>query len=186
MTAALEDPAVRTYLAELNRLLDGVPERTLVVDGVAQHIADALADGPADAQRVRAVLDELGDPATIAAEAGGTAAPPARRFLDRRSGAVCTVLLLTLGNLVLPVVAWIVGLGFLWFSRGWTVLDKIVATLLPALVAAVLVLASALVVPRGGGFSHLALIVGLAIGAIGIAVQLLVRFREPVSVPPVQ
>ena len=186
MTAALEDPAVRSYLAMLNRLLEGSPERALVVDGVAQHITDALADGPVDGRRVRAVLDELGDPAAIAAEAGGPAVQPVPRFLDRRSGAVWTVVLLTVGNLVLPVVAWIVGLGLLWSSRGWTVLDKIVATVLPALLAAVLVLASGLVAPEGGGFSHLALLAGLPIGAIVIAVQLLLRFREPASVPPVQ
>lgn len=173
MTAALDDPAVRTYLATLNRLLDGVPERPLVVDGVTQHITDALADGPADPARVRAVLDELGDPATIAAEAGSAApAPRPARFTDRRSGAVLAVVLLTAGNLVLPAASWIVGLGLLWFSKGWSVLDKLVGTLLPALLTAVL----ALVV---GGRYHLAVVAGLPIGAIVIAVYLLVRFREP-------
>ncbi len=186
MTAAPEDPAVRRYLATLDRLLDGSPERALVVDGVAQHITDALADGPADAHRVRTVLDELGDPAAIAAEAGAPAARPAPRFLERRSGAVWTVLLLTVGNVVAPFVAWLVGLGFLWFSRGWTVLDKIVATVLPALLAAVLVLASGLLASNGGGFGHLALLAGLVLGAVASAVLLLVRFREPASVPPVQ
>lgn len=177
MTAALDDPAVRSYLSALTRLLDGVPDRALVVDGVAQHIADALADGPADPNRVRTVLDELGDPAAIAAEAGEPPAPPASPFLSRRGGAVLTVVLLTAGNLVVPVASWIVGLGLLWFSKGWTVLDKVVATLLPALLAAVLVLLSALVAAPGGGFGHLALLAGLAVGAIAVAVLLLMRFR---------
>lgn len=179
MMAAIDYPAVHAYLAELNRLLDGTPDRELIVDGVAQHVEDALGSAPADHARVQAVLEELGDPATIAAEAGsGTAAeqPP---FLQRRSGAVLTVALLTLGGLVIPVAGWIVGIGLLWFSKGWNVTDKLVGTFAPFVVAGVLTGGVALF---GGGFTHLAVLLGLLLGAIGAALFLLRRFHEGAGV----
>lgn len=175
MMAATDHPAVQAYLEELNRLLDGAPDRALIVDGVAQHVQDALGDVPADRARVRAVLEELGDPAAIAAEAGRDTAVGQPPFLQRRSGAVLTVALLTLGGLVIPVAGWIVGLGLLWFSRGWNIVDKIIGTLAPFVLAAVLVGVVALF---GGGLTHLAVLIGLLLGAIVAALFLLRRFHE--------
>ena len=87
MTTALEQPAVRGYLAELRRLLGDAPDRDLVVDGVSRHIEDALADGPVDAAQVRAVLDELGDPA---ASSGLPLVPPSDSALRYRGGLLCS------------------------------------------------------------------------------------------------
>lgn len=173
--SAVNDPAVRAYLAELNRLLGGTPDRALIVDGVAQHVEDALGGAPAAPERVQAVLEELGDPAVIAAEAGAGAAPLRPPFLERRSGAVLTVLLLTVGGIVIPVAGWIVGLGLLWFSKGWTLWEKLVGTLAPFVIAGVFVSVGALF---GTRFGHIAVLLGLLVGAIGAAVFLLKRFRQ--------
>jgi hypothetical protein len=183
MTA--QPPAVRAYLDELRRLLAHAPDRDLVVDGVARHIEDALADGPADDARVRAVLDELGDPALIAAEADP--APPApvapAPFLERRGGAILTVLLLVFGGIVVPVAGWIVGLGLLWFSKGWRLVDKLIGTFaIPVVLAAVVGIGSLLssgtptsesaVVP-----SHLVLLILFPLLDLAVGAYLLRRFR---------
>ncbi|MGT2427387.1 HAAS signaling domain-containing protein [Amnibacterium kyonggiense] len=174
MTIATDHPAVRAYLAELHRLLEGVPDRDLIVEGVAQHVADALGAGPSDPARVQAVLDELGDPAMIAEEARGSAPSAPLPFLQRRGGAVLTVALLTFGGLVIPVAGWIVGLGLLWFSRGWKVWEKLVGTLAPFVLAGVLVAVGTVIDPQS---SHLAVLIGLLAGAVAAGVFLLRRFR---------
>lgn len=69
---------VERYIHELAIALSGLPadEREDVIAGIREHIDDSLpavADPtPADVQRV---LDELGDPLAIAADAGAPAAP---------------------------------------------------------------------------------------------------------------
>lgn len=179
MMAATDHPAVRAYLSELSRLLEGAPDRELIVDGVAQHVEDALGDAPADDERVQAVLEELGDPAAIAAEAASGAVVGQPPFLQRRSGAVLTVALLTLGGLVIPVAGWIVGLGLLWFSKGWNAVDKLVGTFAPFVLAAAFIGVATLF---GGNFTHLAVLLGLLLGAIAAAVFLLRRFHEGAGV----
>lgn len=70
---------VERYIHELAIALSGLPadEREDVIAGIREHIDDsllAIADPtPADVQRV---LDELGDPLAIAADAGAPAPPP--------------------------------------------------------------------------------------------------------------
>jgi uncharacterized membrane protein len=177
MTDVLDDPAVVAYLSALSRHLGEAPDRELVLDGVRQHIRDALAEGPADRPRVAAVLDELGDPASIASEAAGVEPRRESPFLQRRGGAILVVLLLALGGFVVPVIGWVAGVVLLWASRGWTVLDKLLGTLAPALLAVVLLGLSSLL-PAEVRFSHLALVGGLVIGLILTGVYLLRRFQS--------
>jgi hypothetical protein len=180
-----QPPAVRAYLDELRGLLSGSPDRDLVVDGVARHIEDALADGRADPVRVQAVLDELGDPAVIAAEAAPAPAQPAARapFLERRGGAVLTVLLLVVGGVVVPVAGWIVGLGLLWFSKGWRLVDKLVGTFaIPVVLAAALGIGALVTSGTAGRAaapvgSHLLLLILFPVLDIAVGVYLLLRFR---------
>lgn len=176
MTDVLDDPAVVAYLAALSRHLSDAPDRELVLDGVRQHIRDALAEGPVDRIRVAGVLDELGDPAAIASEATGSEPRREAPFLQQRGGAILVVLLLTLGGFVVPVIGWVAGVVLLCASRGWAVLDKLVGTLAPALLAVVLLGLSGLL-PSEVRFSHLALIGGLVIGLILTGVYLLRRFQ---------
>lgn len=176
MSTTQRRPDVQGYLDELRRLLGAAPEADLVVEGVARHIEDALADGPVDDARVQAVLDELGDPATIAAEATpapASAAAPAP-FLERWSGAILTVVLLSIGGIVVPVAGWIVGLGLLWFSHGWTRLDKVVGTVAPVVFAGI---GLGLPVLFGASGAHVGLLVGFAVGIVAVPIYLLLRFR---------
>lgn len=195
MMTALEDPAVRAYLADLRHALaDRSPEeRELVIDGVRQHIADATADGagPADVQRV---LDGLGDPAAIAAESApedGDAGPrgqePGAPFLERRGGAWLTVLTLVFGGFVVPVLGWVVGVVLLWSSRGWNRTEQLIGTLaapVGILLAAGVVLLLGLLADGGSTGTltgaHL-LVLGAFVLApllqVAAAVYLLLRFR---------
>jgi hypothetical protein len=70
------DTLVRRYLAQLDAALRGVDasRREEILAGVHGHIEQGRAGlDPGDAASVRTLLDRVGDPAAIAAEAG---APP--------------------------------------------------------------------------------------------------------------
>ena len=67
-----ENPLMRNYLVRLDAALANVPaaERTQIIEGVQEHASASLAElnDPTEAD-VRNVLDRLGDPETIAADA---------------------------------------------------------------------------------------------------------------------
>ena len=116
-----------------------------IVAEVEEHIAESLAEipDPTDAD-IRNVLDRVGEPEDIAAEARERfgASPARRRWTD-----VAAVILLLLGGFT--VVGWFVGVVFLWISDVWNVRDKLVGTLIvPGGLAATL--AVAFVLPSGG------------------------------------
>jgi hypothetical protein len=98
------------------------------VTEIGEHIDEALADiGPrssSDAE-VRNVLERLGEPEEIAAEA-------AERFgiapVRRRASDVGATVLLLVGGIVLPVLGWFVGVALLWASEVFTTRDKLIGT----------------------------------------------------------
>jgi hypothetical protein len=103
--------------------------RRELVDEIGEHIAAARAElAPGDEAGLRTVLDQLGDPADIAAEAR-------ERFgvQPRRGGAleVVALILVLLGGAIIPVLGWLAGVALLWASRAWTVRDKLIGTLVP-------------------------------------------------------
>src|SRR6266542_4042978 len=115
--------------------LDDLPRarRREIVDEISRHIAEARADLEAEMEAdVRNILETLGDPAEIAAEARDRfevrPVPPAQA---ERAGAteIAALILLLVGGLVLPVIGWIVGVVLLWASNAWTVRDKLIGTL---------------------------------------------------------
>jgi hypothetical protein len=75
---------------------------------------------------VREVLDRLGEPEEIAAEAG------ARPKAERRLGAleVAAIALLLVGGMFPPILGWIVGVVLLWISDAWTTRHKLLGTLI--------------------------------------------------------
>ncbi|MBL7495800.1 hypothetical protein I6A84_38515 [Frankia sp. CNm7] len=87
------DRLVVSYLDSVDRALTGVPEvhRAELLSDLSDHIAAerAALDVPNEAA-LRAILDRLGDPATLAAEArlidGGPATPPISQPVAERSG----------------------------------------------------------------------------------------------------
>jgi uncharacterized membrane protein len=131
------DKLIDDYLDRLERELAEFPaaRRRELVQEISEHIAEARAGlEPENEAEIRNVLDRLGDPADIAAEARGSveeqpaAAAPAP---ERRSGAleVLALVLILLGGVVVPVIGWLVGVVLLWISSAWTARQKLLGTL---------------------------------------------------------
>lgn len=127
--SSTSDTLVDRYLHRLDAELRDLPRarRREVVDEIAAHIEDARSEGSLESEAgLRTLLDRIGDPAEIAAEARA-------RFGVRRGKAswreIGALVLLPFGGLVLPVVGWFVGVVLLWTSDSWTTRDKLIGTL---------------------------------------------------------
>jgi uncharacterized membrane protein len=128
MNSNLNRP-VETYLRRLNAELADLPRarRREIVDEIADHIAEARADLPAPETEadICTLLERLGDPADIAAEAR-------QRFdvVPARPGWMETaaLVLLLFGGFAFGV-GWIIGLVLLWSSAVWTPWEKLLGTL---------------------------------------------------------
>jgi hypothetical protein len=131
MVTTETDRLVHEYLRRLDRELRDVPRarRREIVEDITDHIAEARG-GIVDEQAadVRNLLDQLGDPADIAAEASQRhdVPPQAQRtgMLERLA-----LLLLLPGSVLLPVIGWIAGAMMLWMSDAWTTRDKLIGSL---------------------------------------------------------
>lgn len=115
---------VRGYLAELDAALAEVPGgvRAEIVAGVREELAGL------DAVTAAVRIQELGDPAFIAAEARAGVEPVP---VSTEAGwyPVVTAIVMAIGGAVIPVLGWIVGVGMVWASRTWFRWEKWVATL---------------------------------------------------------
>lgn len=128
----LAHPIVQAYLRDLDAALIGTPEseRALVREEITAHIV-AAAGASSDEATIRAVLDNLGDPATVADSStlDGLTSTLKGAFLESQWGGVLTVLALAFGGILIPLVGWIAGVAMLWVSSGWTRGEKILGTL---------------------------------------------------------
>ena len=138
---SVADRLIDGYLAELRRALRGLPSarRHQVVAEVAEHITEARATlDHEDATAIRSLLERVGDPWAIAAEAGADPMRPRARVASAADAFVPWLLLL--GGLAF-LVGWLIGAALLWASPTWRVRDKVLGTLVwPGGLAAVLVL----------------------------------------------
>lgn len=182
--------------AYLRRLED---EASVLPPAVARDIVSGVREeleGLTPAQ-ARERIASLGDPSAIVGAArdelvGVPAAPTERR--DSSAYTILTALAVSIGGVVVPLFGWIAGVGLLWWSRTWTLRDKIVGTLLvPAVLAAAIGVGMAFAAARdrelmdmgsglaGGLFAyrHFSLIAGLVVSAIVALAYLLVRARAP-------
>jgi uncharacterized membrane protein len=120
------DALVSRYFKELEEALRGIPasRRREIVDEIREHVSEARSALETETESaVRNVLDRLGEPSEIAAEARERlgVAPP-------QSGTPwLEVIALIL--MLIPVVGWLAGLVLMWFSRVWTTRDKVIGTL---------------------------------------------------------
>lgn len=132
------DPRIVSYLTALRQALDRTaPNQTEgVLAEINEHIVETVRDGQTGGHEVdiESIIRSLGPVESIANAAGS--APyhspeptPRPRFLGTRLGAIVTVLALTFGGLILPVLGWIVGLVMLWSSPGWRRRDKLIGTI---------------------------------------------------------
>lgn len=122
------DKRVDDYLKRLNAELRGLPRarRRELVEEISEHIAAARAEfDREDEARIRTLLDHLGEPGDIAAEAlEREGVKPRGRWLD-----VLALILLPLGGLLFPVLGWVIGVVLLWMSETWTSREKLIGTL---------------------------------------------------------
>jgi len=173
------------YLTSLRHAVRDLPAPIgdEIVAGVREELR-GLDDADA-----RQRIAELGDPEFIAASA--RAEVPAKRQ-DAGWYTVLTIVLIAVGGVILPVLGWFVGIAMLWWSRTWTLRDKLVGTLvLPVVFAASLLvgaLATAGTIERDTaeainplvpfGFAHSSIIIALVVAPIISSIYLAVRARR--------
>ena len=118
---------LRIELADLSR----ARQRELEQE-IGEHIAAARAELPNESEaEIRNMLDRIGDPEDIAAEARertDAPAPVPAQHPQSRTHEVIALILLLVGGLVLPIIGWFIGLVLLWTSRVWTTGEKILGT----------------------------------------------------------
>jgi uncharacterized membrane protein len=119
---------VDAYLRELDEELRDLPaaRRRELLEEIREHIDSALAESrDNDDVEVRNVLDRLGDPTEIAAEAR-------ERFGIRRAKPgvreILALILLPIGGF-LYVIGWVVGAILLASSTVWTSREKVIGLL---------------------------------------------------------
>ncbi|THG31524.1 tripartite tricarboxylate transporter TctB family protein [Naasia lichenicola] len=122
--------AVSDYLRRLDEELERVPEplASQIREGVAEELR-SVSDEDALTR-----IEQLGDPAHIAAEASSDLTAPTPTANGRgssRAYVAATVALLTVGGLIFPILGWIVGLILLWSGAAWKTYEKVIATLSP-------------------------------------------------------
>ena len=121
------DALILRYLQDLEAQLQDLPanRRQELLDEVAEHIASARAGlEPETEAGVRTVLERLGDPAEIAAEACERfGVPPPDHLVPTPWLEVIAIVLL-----VIPFLGWALGVLLVWLSRIWTTRDKLVGT----------------------------------------------------------
>ena len=125
-TAGEADKLVRHYMAQLDAALRGVDasRREEILAEVHGHIQEGRTGlDPDDAASVRTLLDRVGDPAAIAAEAG--APPPGSRRWD-----AWAPWLIIFGP-VASGLGWVAGVLILWTSPTWSRRDQLIATFVP-------------------------------------------------------
>ena len=176
---------VRSYLAELDSALVGTTDevRREILTGVREQLIGV------DAATAAHRIDELGDPAFIAAEARAEAPAMVQvSTLSPRWYTILAGLLVAFGGIIVPIAGWIVGLGLVWASRSWLRWEKWVATLVtPGLMALALAVSwAASLGPADGGSPlvgglaswHIVLLLPLVIN-VGVGLWLIVRARSP-------
>ncbi|MBD8585774.1 hypothetical protein IFT90_14540 [Frigoribacterium sp. CFBP 8766] len=172
-------PEVTTaYLARLDSELDQLPAdlHRDIVAGVEEELQGL------DAESAAARIEQLGDPAFIAAEARAGSATEARAESPTgaplgapdapppgRAFSITAAVVLIAGSLLVPVVGALVGLLFVSQAQAWTRREKAAVWLASVGVALLALAAAALMSSSGVGGGHLALLVGyLVIPVVGI------------------
>ncbi|MHB8499282.1 MAG: HAAS signaling domain-containing protein [Acidimicrobiales bacterium] len=135
------DGIVERYLGELDAALRGLsPEmRRQMVEDVAGHIAEGRARlDPLDEVGLRSLLDRVGDPEVIAAEAGSGIPPRLERRLDAwvpwllLFGGIVGYIIGGAGPaplaLIVGAVGWLGGVVALGTSSTWLMRDKLLGT----------------------------------------------------------
>lgn len=166
--ASEADNLVRRYLARLDAALQGVDasRREEILADVHEHIEQGRTElDPDDAAGVRTLLDRVGDPAAIAAEAG--APSPGSTRWD-----VWAPWLIIFGSAA-GGLGWLAGVLILWTSPTWSQRAKLIATIVPPV--GLVALFFGVVTALAGSASKVALplAVSVLLAVAGLAAHLL-------------
>jgi len=117
-------PLARDYLKRLKKAaaILSRARRNELVGEIESHLSEALPAGASEAGALN-VLERLGEPADIVAEAGTGQAPVGAGLSE------WLAIPLLLVGVSLFIVGWFVGVVLLWSSRIWTLRDKLIGTL---------------------------------------------------------
>jgi uncharacterized membrane protein len=185
MTTMQRDPLIDDYLRRLTAAAADLPHerRVELVAEIEEHIEAALDEGGAEHEAaVRNVLDRLGPPEEIAAEAGADARMPERGRLE--TAAMCVLAV----SFVLPGVGYLIGAALVLASKAWHGHDKMIALLIPpfvVVVGALVVLVGAASVAEGESFDsglgpvEVAVLMAIALSGLLSAAYLSYRLRRP-------
>ena len=107
---------IADYLTAVRDATRSLPvgKRETIIGDLEAHSADA---GEAE---VRTVLDRLGSPASIAAEAGADDAPIVDKKEPSRVQEIFGLIGLSVGSLFIPIIGWVVGVVLIWMSPVWS------------------------------------------------------------------
>ncbi|MEX0817459.1 MAG: hypothetical protein WD027_08430 [Gaiellales bacterium] len=123
------DQLVGDYVKRLRRELAGLPRerRRELEQEISEHIAEGRVTLSAQNEaEIRTLLDHIGEPAEIAAEARERFGVQAKKSGWKEVGAL---VLLPIGGVILPVLGWFIGVALLWISDAWSTRDKLIGTL---------------------------------------------------------
>jgi len=142
-------PLARDYLKRLKKAARRLPRarRKELIEEIKAHLSEALPAGASEAEALN-VLERLGEPAEIVAEAGTGQAPATRAGLHEW----LAIPLLLIGGFIV-IVGWLVGVVLLWTSRVWTLRDKLIGTLVVPGGLTTLVLLTMFATPFSGSSS---------------------------------
>lgn len=180
---------VNTYLREVREAVAELPADVArdILDGISEELAGLEPDAAAER------IAELGDPVFIAESARSEIPVVAAKPGDKGWYTIVTGVLFLLGGSLLFGLGWIAGLVMLWYSKTWTLRDKIVGTLIGpvigAVVAGVVAISSSMAVAATSDVNplvpaHLDILFGVAILApIATAVYLFVRAHRERRTP---
>jgi len=118
------DEFIRIYLRDLDSALGDLPRnrRREVVEEIANHIAEERSEHPIETRaELLSMLERIGDPAEIAAEARDRSATVHSSWHE-----ILALILLLVGGFF--VIGWFVGLVLLWTSVLWSTRDKLIGT----------------------------------------------------------
>jgi hypothetical protein len=133
MTAPHADQLIDGYLARLRVAAIDLPSsaREELIEDMRAHIAEARTREPQETDAtILNILDRLGEPDTVVAEAGRRpdafgSSQPNGRSEPYRPG------ILEIAAVILVPFFWPIGVILLWMSPAWRVRDKLIGTFLP-------------------------------------------------------
>lgn len=128
------DELISSYLGRLRAACWPLgEERTAeLVEGIEEHIRDAVGELGDDPTTVGGILERLGPPERIAQEASDQPPPVGPVLLSKPSMAreVWTVLLLGVGGFLFPFFTWVVGVVLLVTGKRWLWWEKLLGVLI--------------------------------------------------------